>query len=343
MQLFGAIIRVQKPERRINDHLAVVTQGEVTEMTWRIRRIISIILSVILLAFVSAAPFAYALEAEETPDVTESITETVEDSAEMTEDKKREEQAAESVQEEPAGEPIQEEPAAESATGEADQEKTETIYTTDEPDPTATVEIPDDDWGYIEQEVLAAHISDPTEETVHSEPEATPDATVTEAPDTEAPIMEIPITEAPITEAPIIEIPVTEQLPEETPAEATPAPAEENGTEIQHTAEEISEPVEAEKATEEPNSADETVQPETTGEDEEVTVTIVATMIDENIMKLHAEVHGPQEQKYYYQWQISEDGGKTYWDILGANEEDMEIELTDSNHDDLWRVWIQAI
>ena len=288
-------------------------------MTWRIRRIISIILSVVLLAFVSAAPFAYALEAEETPDVTESITETVEDSAEMTEDKKQEEQAAESVQEEPA---------AESATGEADQEKTETIYTTDEPDPTATVEIPDDDWGYIEQEVLAAHISDPTEETVHSEPEATPDATVTEAPD---------------TEAPIIEIPVTEQLPEETPAEATPASAEENGTEIQHTAEEISEPVEAEKATEEPNSADETVQPETTGEDEEVTVTIVATMIDENIMKLHAEVNGPQEQKYYYQWQISEDGGKTYWDILGANEEDMEIELTDSNHDDLWRVWIQAI
>ena len=328
MQLFGAIIKVQKPERRINDHLAVVTQGEVTEMTWRIRRIISIILSVVLLAFVSAAPFAYALEAEETPDVTESITETVEDSAEMTEDKKQEEQAAESVQEEPAGEPVQEEPAAESATGEADQEKTETIYTTDEPDPTATVEIPDDDWGYIEQEVLAAHISDPTEETVHSEPESTPDATVTEAPDTEAPIMEIP---------------VTEQLPEETPAEATPAPAEENGTEIQHTAEEISEPVEAEKATEEPNSADETVQPETTGEDEEVTVTIVATMIDENIMKLHAEVHGPQEQKYYYQWQISEDGGKTYWDILGANEEDMEIELTDSNHDDLWRVWIQAI
>jgi len=269
VQLFGAIIRVQKPERRINDHLAVVTQGEVTEMTWRIRRIISIILSVVLLAFVSAAPFAYALEAEETPDVTESITETVEDSAEMTEDKKQEEQAAESVQEEPA---------AESATGEADQEKTETIYTTDEPVPTATVEIPDDDWGYIEQEVLAAHISDPTEETVHSEPEATPDAPVTEAPDTEAsdteaPIMEIPITEAPITEAPIIEIPVTEQLPEETPAEATPAPAEENGTEIQHTAEEISEPVEAEKATEEPNSADETVQPETTGEDEEVTVT----------------------------------------------------------------------
>lgn len=313
-------------------------------MTWRIRRIISIILSVVLLAFVSAAPFAYALEAEETPDVTESITETVEDSAEMTEDKKQEEQAAESVQEEPA---------AESATGEADQEKTETIYTTDEPDPTATVEIPDDDWGYIEQDVLAAHISDPTEETVHSEPEATPDAPVTEAPvtealdteasDTEAPIMEIPITEAPITEASIIEIPVTEQLPEETPAEATPAPAEENGTETQHTAEEISEPVEAEKATEEPNSADETVQPETTGEDEEVTVTIVATMIDENIMKLHAEVHGPQEQKYYYQWQISEDGGKTYWDILGANEEDMEIELTDSNHDDLWRVWIQAI
>ena len=155
--------------------------------------------------------------------------------------------------------------------------------------------------------------------------------------------MEIPITEAPITEAPIIEIPVKEQLPEETPAEATPAPAEENGTETQHTAEEISEPVEDEKATEEPNSADETVQPETTGEDEEVTVTIVATMIDENIMKLHAEVHGPQEQKYYYQWQISEDGGKTYWDILGANEEDMEIELTDSNHDDFWRVWIQAI
>ena len=308
-------------------------------MTWRIRRIISIILSVVLLAFVSAAPFAYALEAEETPDVTESITETVEDSAEMTEDKKREEQAAESVQEEPA---------AESATGEADQEKTETIYTTDEPDPTATVEIPDDDWGYIEQEVLAAHISDPTEETVHSETEATPDAPVTEAPDTEASdteaqIMEIPITEAPITEAPIIEIPVTEQLPEETPAEATPAPAEENGTETQHTAEEISEPVEPEKATEEPNSADETVQPETTGEDEEVTVTIVATMIDESIMKLHAEVHGPQEQKYYYQWQISEDGGKTYWDILGANEEDMEVELMDSNLDDLWRVWIQAI
>lgn len=308
-------------------------------MTWRIRRIISIILSVVLLAFVSAAPFAYALEAEETPDVTESITETVEDSAEMTEDKKREEQAAESVQEEPA---------AESATGEADQEKTETIYTTDEPDPTATVEIPDDDWGYIEQDVLAAHISDPTEETVHSEPEATPDAPVTEAPVTEAPVTEAPDTEAsdteaPITEAPIIEISVTEQLPEETPAEATLAPAEENGTETQHTAEEISEPLEAEKATEEPNSADETVQPETTGEDEEVTVTIVATMIDENIMKLHAEVHGPQEQKYYYQWQISEDGGKTYWDILGANEEDMEIELTDSNHDDLWRVWIQAI
>ena len=204
------------------------------------------------------------------------------------------------------------------------------------------------------------------------------EAPVTEAPATAAPVTEAPITEAPVTEAPVTEAPVTEAPVTEAPAAETPvteAPAsEEPAAEAQETetpaaAEPADETAEAETAgeTAEPEEAAEETpvpaenaeepqedaeeqpaeEPEELPEDaeaaDEYTVNILISMEDEFTMKLRAVVNDPEDRQFIYQWQVSEDGGENYLDILGATADELQVELTEENMHDMWRVWVQAI
>ena len=117
-------------------------------------------------------------------------------------------------------------------------------------------------------------------------------------------------------------------MPEEA-AEETPAPPEDG--EAQPEADGEEQP--AEDAEEQPEEA----------EADEVTVNVTATMEDEFTMKLHAVVVDPEGRQYIYQWQVSEDGGENFLDILGATADELEVELTEDNMQDMWRVWVQAV
>ena len=66
-------------------------------------------------------------------------------------------------------------------------------------------------------------------------------------------------------------------------------------------------------------------------------------MVDEDTMKLHAVVNDPEGRQYIYQWQVSEDGGESFLDILGATADELQVELTEDNRNDMWRIWIQAV
>lgn len=196
------------------------------------------------------------------------------------------------------------------------------------------------------------------------------EAPATEVPVTEAPATEVPVTEAPVTEAPAAEAPVTQapaaEAPEtgatetEAPAADEPAtetpvaaePAEEAAEEparetTEEAAEESQDP--AEDAEEVPETAEEDPAAEETEEipeeeaSEEVTVRIITTMVDEYTMKLHAVVNDPEGRQYIYQWQVSEDGGENFLDILGATADELQVELTENNRNDMWRIWVQAV
>ena len=60
-------------------------------------------------------------------------------------------------------------------------------------------------------------------------------------------------------------------------------------------------------------------------------------------MKLHAQVNDPQGRQFIFQWQVSEDGGENFLDILGATADELKVELTEDNATDMWRVWVQAV
>ena len=79
------------------------------------------------------------------------------------------------------------------------------------------------------------------------------------------------------------------------------------------------------------------------GEPQEISVTVEATMIGENEMKLNAFVNGPEGYAFAFQWQISEDGGEHYRDIEEATNDELQVELSDSNINSLWRVKVNAI
>ena len=74
-----------------------------------------------------------------------------------------------------------------------------------------------------------------------------------------------------------------------------------------------------------------------------MTVSVVITMVDDNVMQLNAVINDPEGRNYEYQWQVSEDGGKTYSDIPEAKEDKLQIELTDENLGYMWRVWVRAV
>ena len=74
-----------------------------------------------------------------------------------------------------------------------------------------------------------------------------------------------------------------------------------------------------------------------------VTVTVEISMIDESVMRLFAVVDDPEGRDFLYQWQVSEDSGETYMDIPEATTEELKVELTDENINNMWRVRVQSI
>ena len=121
--------------------------------------------------------------------------------------------------------------------------------------------------------------------------------------------------EEPVTEAPADETPDTEDG--ETEAPETPAA--------------------------EGCAAEGTADPEGEDEEPQITVTVKATLVEDNIMVLDAIVDDPEGRSFTYQWQVSEDGGLTYMDIEDATEAELRIELTEENMHDLWRVRVETI
>ena len=71
-------------------------------------------------------------------------------------------------------------------------------------------------------------------------------------------------------------------------------------------------------------------------------VDLATVMSGENEMKLIALVNDPENRKYTYQWQVSEDGGKTYTDIENETEDVLRVELDETNINDFWRVRVKA-
>ena len=90
---------------------------------------------------------------------------------------------------------------------------------------------------------------------------------------------------------------------------------------------------------------EESAEPEATPEPEKprVTVRVEISMIDETVMRLLAVVNDPEGRDFLYQWQVSEDRGITYTDIQEATTDELKVELTDENINDMWRVRVQAI
>lgn len=222
--------------------------------------------------------------------------------------------------------------------------------------------IHDEDWGNVTEETLEENAPEMTPEFVRqgraeqqaeSKPEPKeepkdepkPEPVKEEPVQQEEPAAEEPMEEAPTqaeesadveaaaeTEAPEetvntdseAEEPVTEEAGEETPAEEEPAeePAEESGEEQ---GEEAAAP-----------------EKEETEKGPEITITITTVMSGENEMKLIALVNDPENRKYTYQWQVSEDGGKTYTDIENETEDVLRVELDETNINDFWRVRVKA-
>ena len=222
------------------------------------------------------------------------------------------------------------------------------------PESPQTTEIPDGDWGYVEPEVLAEHLPEMTPELILGDnptpaPEE-PAAEVAEEPAAEEPAAtEAPAAEEPAPAAPAAVEPTAEPTAEpeadepamEAPAAEDPETETEAAAEKPETAENDWEtPAAAEGAAPEGNAEEE---PEAEEEILQVTVTVKATLIDENLMVLDAVVKDPEGRNFTYQWQVSEDGGLTYVDIEDATEAELKVELTEENLNDLWRVKVQPV
>ena len=92
-----------------------------------------------------------------------------------------------------------------------------------------------------------------------------------------------------------------------------------------------------------PRIREELTDTEAEEENPQITVTVKATLVEDNIMVLDAIVDDPEGRSFTYQWQVSEDGGLTYMDIEDATEAELRIELTEENMHDLWRVRVETI
>ena len=212
----------------------------------------------------------------------------------------------------------------------------------------------DDDWGFVAEEVIAQYTPEMTQEFIHADdpdwvPEENQEVPAEEAPVAEETAVNEPVAEKPAVEEPAVEEPAVEETVKEEPAvEETAAETPAVEETVTEKVEEIvsdepvsAEPVAAEpeaEATEAPAEANE--EPAASGE---VTVTVTTAMTEENLMKLTAVVNDPEGRSYTFQWQVSEDGGENYEDVEDATEDELEIELTDENISNLWRVKVQQI
>lgn len=220
------------------------------------------------------------------------------------------------------------------------------------PEPTVTVSapveiavIPDDDWGSVEPGYAAMVMASTMEKATNSEaaePEITPapmDIPADEpvaAPDTSATAETEPVPaaeEEPGTDQPAEEIPAADTADEE-----PDGPVTADQPEMEELVQEI--PEEEETDGEYPEEKPEDTVPET---ESHVTVTVEVSMINETLMYLQAVVNDPEGRDFLYQWQVSEDSGITFTDIPEATTDELEVELTDENINDMWRVRVEAI
>ena len=244
-----------------------------------------------------------------------------------------------------AEEPVQEAEPEEMAVTEPAPEPTVTISA-----PVEIAVIPDEDWGSVGPEALAnlftPAVTEEAENNGDTEPEETP--APAESPAAEA--AAAPETPGPAENGPepvADETPAADQPAEETPVTDLPAAdIPEGDTAVEEPDE--SEPDDlppAEEPVQETEPEEETEDPETAPEPEKarVTVTVEISMIDETVMRLLAVVNDPEGRDFLYQWQVSEDSGMTYMDIPEANTDELKVELTDDNINDMWRVRVEAV
>ena len=274
-------------------------------MTRRIRMILSMILTVVMVC-VSVPSFteeAVVSEGNAAPEITEEPVETV-----------------------------QEEPEA--------AEKTE-----DSSETPQTTAVPDGEREEATPEVTDSGIP---EITPAEEPASAPEGAPPETPAAE-PAEETPAPAEPAADAAAAEVPAAEKAEDEEPGEeqetggepAAEAPAEETPGIPEGETETPEEPAAEEPAAIE-TAADEPADPEDDSRAARITVTVKATLVEDNIMVLDAIVDDPEGRSFTYQWQVSEDGGLTFTDIEDATEAELRIELTDENIHDLWRVRVET-
>ena len=110
---------------------------------------------------------------------------------------------------------------------------------------------------------------------------------------------------------------------------------------MEETAEEPTEEA-GEEQSEETDKPEAEEEPEETEKEPDITITITTVMSGENEMKLIALVNDPQNRKYTYQWQVSEDGGESYTDIENETRDVLRVELDETNINDFWRVRVKA-
>lgn len=274
-------------------------------MTRRIRMILSMILTVVMVC-VSVPSFteeAVVSEGTAAPEITEEHVETV-----------------------------QEEPEA--------AEKTE-----DSSESPQTTAVPGGEREEATPEVTDSGIPEitPAEEPASAPEEAPPETPAAE------PAEETPAPAEPATDAAAAEVPAAEEAEDAEPGEeqetggepAAETPAEEMPGIPEGETETPEEPA-AEKPAAEEAAADEQAEPEGEDETPQITVTVKATLVEDNIMVLDAIVDDPEGRSFTYQWQVSEDGGLTYKDIEDATDAELRIELTDENIHDLWRVRVET-
>ncbi|MBR5961838.1 MAG: hypothetical protein IKZ98_12700 [Clostridia bacterium] len=224
------------------------------------------------------------------------------------------------------------------------------------PEPTVHVSAPveiaiisDEDWGSVDREMITAQTYEITDEIINgagAEPEETaaPADTPAEAEPAAPEITETAATEpetgtgeVPAAEQPAEEVPAEEPAGEE-PVEAAPADQPEAEEPAAETI-----PDEDDEEGELPGEEPEETEPASEPEKPRVTVTVEISMIDDTIMRLLAVVNDPEGRDFLYQWQVSQDGGMTYTDIQEATTEELRVELTDENINDMWRVRVQSI
>ena len=232
-------------------------------------------------------------------------------------------------------------------------EPSEDTVTATTPEPTVTVSppveiavIPDEDWGNVGPELLAATVSPAAaEEAAESvETETEEPAVQAEQPADESAVPESTEPAGTAPETAPEEVPAAEMPEEETAEEPETVPEGQPAEEIPAEEPDADEPAVAITAEEEPDG-EEPADPETVPETEKarVTVTVEISMIDETVMRLFAVVNDPEGRDFLYQWQVSEDNGMTYTDIPEANQDELKVELTEENINDMWRVRVQAI